>query len=146
AQEDYEPNLQLLADEGVSLIIGVGFMMENAVNVVARRNPNAKFLLIDSPLLDAQGRPYILPNVRTVVFREEEGSYLVGALAGLVTQTGRVGFVGGMEIPLIKKFEAGFRAGVSTTNPKAARDLLVIYPGTFDNVATGKQVAEDLLA
>jgi basic membrane protein A len=51
-----------------------------------------------------------------------------------------------MEIPLIKKFEAGFRAGVSTTNPKAAHDLLVIYTGTFDNVATGKQVAEDLLA
>jgi len=84
--------------------------------------------------------------VRTVVFREEQGSFLVGALAGLATQTGKIGFVGGMEIPLIKKFEAGFRAGVLTTRPPAARELLVAYTGSFDNVATGKQVAQDLLS
>jgi basic membrane protein A len=81
--------------------------------------------------------------VRTVVFKEEEGSFLVGALAGLVAKD-TVGFVGGMEIPLIKKFEAGFRAGVKTTNPAAT--VLVQYTGTFDNVGAGKQVAADLLA
>ena len=121
AQEDYEPNLQLLVDQGAALTIGVGFMLENAVEAVARRNPEARFLLIDSPLLDAQGSPFTLPNVRTVVFREEEGSFLVGALAGLVTRTGKVGFVGGMEIPLINKFEAGFRAGVMTHQPRPRR-------------------------
>jgi basic membrane protein A len=78
-----------------------------------------------------------------VVFKEEEGSFLVGALAGLVAKE-KVGFVGGMEIPLIKKFEAGFRAGVKTTNPKA--QVLVQYTGTFDNVAHGKQVGQDLVA
>jgi basic membrane protein A len=143
AQEDYQPNLQLLVDQGAALTIGVGFMLENAVEAVARANPDAKFLLIDSPILDAQGAPQRLPNVRTVIFREEEGSYLVGALAGLVAK-GKVGFVGGMEIPLIKKFEAGFRAGVKTTNPGAA--VLVQYTGSFDNVAAGKQVAQDLVA
>src|SRR5215467_1980659 len=146
AQEDYEPNLQLLVDQDVGLTIGTGFMLENAVKTVARRNHGARFLLIDSPLLDAQGKPYTAPNVRSVIFREEEGSFLVGALAGLVTQVKRVGFVGGMEIPLIKKFEAGFRAGVATTNPGASERMLVSYTGSFDNVAVGKQIAQDMLA
>jgi basic membrane protein A len=141
--EDYEPNLQLLADQGVSLSLAVGFMLENAVEAVAKRNPEMKYLLVDSPLLSAQNEPYTLPNVRTVVFREEEGCYLVGALAGLVTKTGRVGFVGGMEIPLVKRYEAGFRAGVAATNPKAT--VVVNYTGSFTNFALGKQVAEDLL-
>lgn len=141
--QDYEPNLQLLVDKGAGLAIGVGFMLENAVETVARRNPNTKFLLIDSPLLSADNQPFTLPNVRTVVFREEQGSFLVGALAGLVTKSGKVGFVGGMEVPLIKKFEAGFRAGVAATNPKAT--VLANYTGSFDNVATGKQVGQDLV-
>ncbi len=142
AQEDYQPNLQLLVDQGASLAIGTGFMLENAVEAVARANPGSKFLLIDSPVLDTKGQPISLPNVRTVVFKEEEGSFLVGALAGLVAKD-KVGFVGGMEIPLIKKFEAGFRAGVKTTNPKAS--VLVQYTGSFDNVQAGKQVTADLL-
>ena len=144
AQEDYEPNLQLLADQGAKLVIGTGFMLENAIETIARRNPGTNFLLIDSSLLDAAGTPISLPNVRTVIFREEEGSFLVGALAGLVSKTGRIGFVGGMEIPLIKKFEVGFRAGVQTTRAEAT--LLSAYTGTFDNVAHGKQVAQDLIA
>ena len=146
SQEDYEPNLQLLVDQGVGLAIGTGFMLENAVKAVARRNPDARFLLIDSPLLDSQGRPYTAANVRSVIFREEEGSFLVGALAGLVTQANRVAFVGGMEIPLIKKFEAGYRAGVATTNPEASAKMLISYTGSFDNVSVGKQIAQDMLA
>ncbi|OJH42552.1 BMP family lipoprotein [Cystobacter ferrugineus] len=142
--EDYEPNLQLLVDQGVDLSVGVGFMLESAVETVAKRNPDAKFLLIDSPIVGADGKPYTLPNVRTAVFREEQGSFLVGALAGLATQGGKVGFVGGMEVPLIKRFEAGFRAGVAATNPKAT--VLVNYTGSFDNVSAGKQVAQDLVS
>ncbi len=143
AQEDYEPNLQLLVDQGAGLVIATGFMLENATETVARRNPAARFLLIDSTLLDPAGKPVALPNVRTMVFREEEGSFLAGALAGLVTK-GTVGFVGGMEIPLVKKFEAGFRAGLATTHPSAR--ALVAYTGNFDDVAAGKQVGADLLA
>ncbi len=143
AQEDYQPNLQLLVDQGADLTVGTGFMLENAVEAVAKANPKAKFLLIDSPLLDAKGAPITLPNVRTVVFREEEGSFLVGALAGSVAKK-QVGFVGGMEIPLIKKFEAGFRAGVRKANPDVK--VLIAYTGSFDNVAAGKQVAQDLFA
>jgi basic membrane protein A len=145
-QEDYEPNLQLLVEDGVKLAIGVGFMLESSVEAAAKKNPNARFLLIDSPILDANGKAYVLPNVRTITFRENEGAFLVGALAGLVTKTNRVGFVGGMQIPLIRRFEAGFRAGVMTTNPEAGKSLLVGYTGSFDKVEAGKQVAQDMLS
>ncbi len=146
--EDYEPNLQLLVDQGIDLSVGNGFMLEPAVEAIAKKNPKAQFLLIDSPLLDAANgnTPYTLPNVRTVTFKENEGSFLVGALAGLVSKTGKVGFVGGMEVPLIKRFEAGYRAGVKTTNPEASGNILAVYTGSFDNVAAGKQVAQDLVA
>ena len=144
AQEDYEPNLQLLVDQGAQLVVGTGFMLENAVEAAAKRNAQTRFLLIDSPILDAQGRPYQLPNVRTVTFREEEGSFLVGALAALASKSKRLGFVGGMEMPLIKKFEAGYRAGARAVAPDV--QVLAAYTGSFDNVARGKQIAEDLLA
>ena len=146
AQEDYEPNLQLLVDQGSELVVAVGFMMEKAVREVSARNPDAKFLLLDSPVLDASGKAVARPNVRAVVFREHEGSFLVGALAGELTRSGKVGFVGGMQVPLIKKFEAGFRAGVKTVNPEAAKNILVAYTGSFDDEKKGVEVGTDLYA
>jgi basic membrane protein A and related proteins len=144
AQEDYEPNLGLLVSEKVDLAVGVGFMIENALEAAAKKHPNTRFLLIDSPLLDAQNKPYTLPNVQTVVFREHEGSFLAGALAGLALKGGKAGFVGGMEIPLIKKFEAGYVAGLKTVNPAAAAAAKRVYTGSFDNSSAGKRVALDL--
>lgn len=147
AQEDYEPNLQLLVDQGSAVTVGVGFMLENAVEAVASRNPDAKFVLIDSQLLDPQGHPRELPNVRTVVFREEEGSFLVGALAARVSRTGTIGFVGGMQIALIQRFEAGYRAGAAAVEEGAkAPEVRVGYTGSFDNVSAGKLVAQDLIS
>lgn len=142
AQEDYEPNLQLLVDQGSELTIAVGFMMEPATRKVARDNPNARFLLIDSPVLDEKGAPTTLPNVRALVFKENEGSFLAGALAGSVTKTQKIGFVGGMQLPLIRKFEAGFRAGVMKVNPAA--QVLVAYTGTFDDERKGVEVGQDI--
>jgi basic membrane protein A and related proteins len=143
AQEDYEPNLQLLVDQGAELVIAVGFMMEPATRAVASRNPDARFLLIDSPILDAAGKPATLPNVRAVVFRENEGSFLAGALAAKLSR-GKLGFVGGMQLPLIRKFEVGFRAGVRRINPAA--EVLVAYTGTFDDERKGIEVGQDLYA
>src|SRR5260370_27441280 len=142
AQEDYEPTLQLLVDQGSELVIAVGFMMEPAVRAVAARNPRARFLLIDSPVLDAAGKPTTLPNVRAVVFRENEGSFLAGGLAGETTRTQKIGFVGGMQLALIRKFEVGFRAGLQQVNPKA--EVLVAYTGTFDDEKKGVEVGQDL--
>ena len=141
AQEDYEPNLQLLVDQGAELAIAVGFMLEPATRAVAARNPKARFLLIDSPVLDGAGKPTTAPNVRAVVFREHEGTFLAGALAGRLTRS-KVGFVGGMQLPLIRKFETGFRAGVRHVNP--AVEVLVVYTGTFDDEKKGIEVGRDL--
>jgi basic membrane protein A and related proteins len=143
AQEDYQPNLQLLVDQGATLVIGVGFMLENAIENVAKQNPKSQFLLVDSRVLDASGAPIVLPNVHTISFREEEGSFLAGALAGKVAKN-KVAFVGGMEVPLIKRFEMGFRAGVKATNPAA--QVLIQYTGSFDNVSHGKQAGQDVVA
>ncbi|SEU21826.1 BMP family lipoprotein [Stigmatella erecta] len=142
--EDYEPNLRLLVEQDVPLAMAVGFMLEGAVEVVAAKSPGTHFLLVDSPLINAKGEAYTLPNVRTVVYRSEEGCFLAGALAGLVAKEGKVGFVGGMEIPLVKQFEAGFRAGVAAVNPKAT--VVSSYTGSFTNFALGKQVGQDLVA
>jgi basic membrane protein A and related proteins len=144
AQEDYEPNLGLLVREKADLVVGVGFMIENPVEAAAKKHPGTHFLLIDSPLLDAQSKPYTLPNVQTVIFREHEGSFLAGALAGLVSKSGKLGFVGGMAIPLIKKFEAGYVAGIKTVNPAAADQAKRVYTGSFDNSSAGKRAALDL--
>src|ERR1700737_2543654 len=143
AQEDYEPNLELLVQQGAELIVAVGFMMEPATRAVAARHPDTRFLLIDSPVLDASGNPTTLPNVRAVVFREHEGSFLAGVLAGQLTR-GKVGFVGGMQLPLIRKFEAGYRAGVRQVNPSA--EVLVAYTGSFDDERKGAEVGHDLYA
>ncbi|UQA58813.1 BMP family lipoprotein [Polyangium aurulentum] len=144
AQEDYEPNLDLLVGEKVDLAIGVGFMIENAVEAAAKKHPQTRFLLVDSPLLDPQNKPFTLPNVKTVVFQEHEGSFLVGALAGLASKSGKIGFVGGMGMPLIKKFEAGFVAGIKAVNPQAADATKRVYTGNFDDSASGKRAALDL--
>src|SRR5258705_1949875 len=143
AQEDYEPSLQLVVDQGAVLVVAVGFMMEPAARAVSARNPNARFLLIDSPVLDASGKPTTAPNVRAVVFREHEGSFLAGALAGRLTR-GKVGFVGGMQLPLIRKFETGYRAGVRQVNPAA--EVMVAYTGSFDDEKQGIEVGQDLYA
>ena len=118
-------------------------MLEPAVEVTAQRHPDKQFLFVDSPLFNAANEPYSLPNVRAVTYRAEEGCYLAGALAGLATKGGKIGFVGGMEIPLVKQYEAGFRAGVAATNPKAT--VVSSYTGSFTNFAMGKQVGQDIV-
>lgn len=129
---DYEQNLRLLAQQKYDVVIAVGFAMEDALEKVAPQFPNTIFAIVD-------GNAPNVPNVVSLKFREHEGSFLVGALAGAMTKTGIVGFVGGMEIPLIKKFEAGYRAGVMTTNPRAR--VLVGYTGNWTDTAKGKELA-----
>jgi basic membrane protein A len=132
---DYQPNLQRLAEKGCKLVFAVGFALEPAVKEVAPRYPNTHFVIIDSAEPKAD-------NVTGVTFREEEGAFLAGALAGGMTGKGKLGFVGGMEIPLIKRFEAGFIAGARTTRP--AVDVAAKYTNKWDDVALGKELALSL--
>ncbi len=104
-----EQFLTQYAQSGYDLIIATGFLMKDACEKVAKQYPDTKFAIIDS-VID-------LPNVSSLTFKEHEGSFLVGALAGLMTESNTIGFVGGMEIPLIKKFEYGYEQGAKYTNP-----------------------------
>ena len=111
---DREAGLRLLAAEGMDIVIGVGFIFTDDLTLLAKEYPNVKFAGVDYAIAtDAQGNVIQPPaNLAALKFREEQGSFLVGALAALVGGSKRVGFVGGMDIPLIHKFDAGFRAGV----------------------------------
>jgi basic membrane protein A and related proteins len=106
-----EQSVRRMAEKGASPIISVGFSQASAVEKVAKEFPKLNFVIVDM-VVD-------LPNVQSVVFKEQEGSFLVGTLAALASKTGKVGFVGGMDIPLIRKFECGYEQGVKATNPKA---------------------------
>jgi basic membrane protein A and related proteins len=106
-----EQALRRFAEAGHDPVVVTGFAYGSALEAVASEFPDTNFAIIDM-VVD-------LPNVRSVVFNEHEGSYLVGVLAALASETGRVGFVGGMDIPLISKFACGYVQGVKATNPNA---------------------------
>jgi basic membrane protein A len=137
---DREAALRLFAQGEAGLIVGVGFLFTDDIRAVARDFPEKRFVCVDYSWTEGEAVPENLVGLK---FREEEGSFLVGALAALVTETGVVGFVGGMDIPLIHKFEAGYRAGALHERP-AAR-VLVNYAGVtgdaFKNPAKGKELA-----
>lgn len=135
-----EAQLRQLAASDAKLVFGVGFLFTDDIKVLAKEFPDQKFACVDYTVTPGDTLP---PNLVALKFREEEGSFLVGALAGLLTKTNKVGFVGGMEIPLIRKFQAGYVAGVKAVNPKA--QVLVKYAGTtpsaFKDPTKGKELA-----
>jgi basic membrane protein A len=106
-----EQAFRRFAQKGADPIIGVGFAQEDAIKKVAPQFPKIHFAIIDS-VVD-------LPNVESITFKEHEGSFLVGVLAAMASKTGKVGFVGGMDIPLIRRFECGYEQGVKYVNPDA---------------------------
>jgi basic membrane protein A len=137
---DRESGLRKLARGDYDLVIGVGFLFTDAITKVARDFPRPHFACVDYDLKPGTDIP---SNLVALKFREEEGSFLVGALAAMKTRTGTVGFVGGMDIPLIHKFEAGYTFGVRTQDPRVA--VLVNYAGAtgkaFDDPVKGKELA-----
>lgn len=129
-----EEYLREYVEAGYDLIIATGFQMTASARNVAKDYPNTKFVIIDD-IID-------LPNVRSIVFKEEEGSFIVGALAALMSKNNVVGFVGGMENPLIKKFDAGFRQGAKYIKPNIK--VLSVYttgPNPFNDPVRGKENA-----
>ncbi len=137
---DREAALRLLAQGDTELIIGVGFLFTDDIKAVAKDFPDKGFVCVDYSWSEGDAVPANLVGLK---FREEEGSFLVGALAALVSETGVIGFVGGMDIPLIHKFEAGYRAGGQHVNGQLR--VLVNYAGVtgeaFANPSKGKELA-----
>ncbi|MCA1950011.1 MAG: BMP family ABC transporter substrate-binding protein [Treponema sp.] len=135
AEADYIPNLSTFSDEKLDLIAAPGFLFEKSMTEVADKYPNNKYLIIDSVVAK--------PNVASAVFAEHEGSFLVGVAAGLKAKAdGKkiVGFLGGMQFPLIEKFQAGFEQGVKAVYPECK--ILVDYAGDFGAPDKGQAIAQ----
>ncbi|HEX8790734.1 MAG TPA: BMP family ABC transporter substrate-binding protein [Polyangiaceae bacterium] len=139
SSEDREAAMRLFAARGLDLVIGVGFIFSSDVDRVARDFPRVHFACIDyAP--PPTGAP---PNVAGLVFHEEEGSYLVGGVAALMSKTKHLGFVGGMQTPLIRKFEAGYEAGIHAVCPECVMHSAYVgtTPDAFKDPAQGKALA-----
>src|SRR5215468_6691294 len=136
-----EPAMRAFAERNFDLVIGVGFAQSPIMQKVAADYPKINFAIIDGVIVDKDGKPF--PNVASLVFREHEGSFLVGMIAASKNKTGTIGFLGGMDIPLIHKFETGYEEGAKSVNPKI--QILQNYVGVTDsawnNPGKGKELA-----
>ena len=128
---DYQINMTVLANKEYDEVFAIGFLMARDVTEVAERYAQRHFSIIDAVVDE--------PNVTSVTFKEEEGSFLAGALAAMTTKTKTIAFLGGIDIPLLRKFEAGYAAGAREVDPSVK--VLVKYVGSFDDVASGKELA-----
>ncbi|WP_270181890.1 BMP family lipoprotein [Alkalihalobacillus sp. CinArs1] len=140
AASDYQPNLSGLVRDNYDLIFGIGFLMQQDIQAIAQQKPEAQLALVDSVAVNESGEP--LENVASITFKEHQGSFLVGVIAGMQTKTNKVGFIGGVDSELIKKFESGFKAGVKSVNPDA--EIFEQYAGDFNAAEKGQAIAGTL--
>ncbi|OYX43651.1 MAG: BMP family ABC transporter substrate-binding protein [Rhodobacterales bacterium 32-67-9] len=131
-----EQALRRLAEAGANPVVMTGFAFGDVLNTVAPDFPDTKFAIIDM-VVDQ-------PNVKSVVFNEHEGSYLVGMMAALASKTGTVGFIGGMDIPLIRKFGCGYAEGVKAVNPDATvvMNMTGTTPSAWNDPVKGAELAK----
>ena len=128
---DYSVNLNSLVRRDFDLVFGVGYMMDDAIADTAAENPDKYLAIIDSEVK--------ADNVASILFKEQEGAFLAGVAAASTSKTGKIGFVGGANIPVINRFEAGFIEGAKAVNPNI--DIQVNYTEVFDDASKGKIAA-----
>jgi basic membrane protein A len=131
-----EQALRRLAESGANPVVMTGFAFGDVLNKVAPDFPKTKFAIVDMVVNQ--------PNVQSVVFSEEQGSYLVGIMAAMASKTGTVGFIGGMDIPLIRKFECGYAQGVKAANPNAKiiMNMTGTTPSAWNDPVKGGELAK----
>ncbi|KAB7668697.1 BMP family lipoprotein [Bacillus sp. B1-b2] len=131
---DYATNLNSLTRKGFDLVFGIGFMMEGAIDEIAKQQTDAHFAIVDAVVDE--------PNVASITFKEQEAGFLAGVAAGKATKSNKIGFIGGVESEVIARFQAGFEAGVKESNPEATVDSQ--YSGAFDKPELGKTIANKM--
>jgi len=131
-----EQAMRRMADKSAAPVVAVGFSMASTVEKVAKDYPKLQFAIIDMVVK--------APNVESVVFKEQEGSFLVGMMAAIASKTGKVGFVGGMDIPLIRKFQCGYEQGAKYANPKieVTANMTGTTPTAWNDPARGGELAK----
>lgn len=137
-----EPAMRAFAERNFDLIVGVGFAQGPIMQRVADDYPNIKFAIIDGVIFEADGKTP-KPNVASLVFREHEGSFLVGMIAAAKSKTGKLGFIGGMDIGLIHRFATGYEEGAKYVNPnvKIVTNYVGVTDGAWNNPGKGKELA-----
>ncbi len=137
-----EPAMRAFAEKNFDLIIGVGFAQGPIMANVAKDYPNIKFAIVDGVIFEADGKTP-KKNVASLVFREHEGSFLVGMIAAAKSKTGVLGFVGGMDIPLIHRFAKGYEEGAKSVNPnaKVISNYVGVTDAAWNNPGKGKELA-----
>ena len=137
-----EPAMRSFAEENFDLIIGVGFAQSPIMQKVATDYPNTKFAIVDGVIMEADGKTP-MHNVASLVVREHEGSYLVGMIAASKSKTGVLGFLGGMDIPLIHRFEKGYEEGAKAVNPNVVviPNYVGVTDGAWNNPGKGKEIS-----
>ncbi len=129
-----------MAERGANPIVGIGFSQGSAAEKVAKDFPKTQFVVIDAEVK--------LPNVQSIIFKEHEGSFLVGVMAAMASKTGKLGFVGGMDIPLIRKFACGYEQGAKYANPSVlvTTNMTGTTPGAWNDPARGAELAKSQFA
>jgi basic membrane protein A len=137
-----EPAMRAFAERGFDLVIGVGFAQGPIMQSVARDYPNIHFAIIDGVIFEEDGKTP-KANVASLVFKEHEGSYLVGIIAGMTSKTGTIGFIGGMDIGLIHRFEGGYEQGAKSVNPniQVIQNYVGVTDAAWNNPGKGKEIA-----
>ncbi|MEM7422787.1 MAG: BMP family ABC transporter substrate-binding protein [Pseudomonadota bacterium] len=132
-----EQAMRRMVQRGATLVLGVGFAQADAIAAVAADNPDKQFSIIDVSWLDA-------PNLRQYAFKEHEGSYMVGVAAALASKTGKVGFVGGMDIPLIRRFACGYVQGVKSVGAdiEVYQNMTGTTPAAWNDPAKGAELTQ----
>ena len=133
---DYAANIETFVDEGVDLILGVGAKLAPAIEEGAGLYPDQKFVIVDEEL------PSDIKNVKSILFNSQEAAYLVGLIAGKMTETNNVGFIGGMDIPVIDTFKYGYMAGVKKDNSNV--QIQDQFANSFTDQAKGKAIANQM--
>jgi basic membrane protein A len=130
-----EQALRNMARRGATIVVGIGFAQASGMEKVATEFPNVKFAIIDAVVNK--------PNVQSIVFKEHEGSFLVGMAAALASKTGKVGFVGGMDIPLIRKFALGYEEGAKYVTPgiEVFQNMTGTTPAAWNDPTRGGELA-----
>lgn len=133
--KSYEDGFEQLVQEDSDLVIGLGFMVKDSLEKVAKKYPDRQFVIVDETS--------DLPNVSSITFKEEEGSYLAGVIAADASRTGNVGFLGGVESDLLHKFQIGFEKGAKAVNPDAR--VITAYAGDFGKPELGAEMAQKMI-
>lgn len=136
-KSEYASNIETAVDSDSDLIIGVGYEMSDAIKEAAESYPEQNFAIVDGSYEE------IPDNVKTILFNEEEAGYSVGLVAGKMTKTNKLGFIGGMDIPSVSNFVVGFEKGLKEVNPQI--ELVTQYANSFTDAAKGKAMSQQMV-